>query len=34
MQLAGPAWSEATVLCAGHAYQQTADCHRQMPPAA
>lgn len=34
MQLAGPAWSEATVLRAGHAYQQVTDWHRQVPPVA
>ncbi len=32
VQLAGRPFDEATVLCAGHAYQQATDWHRRRPP--
>lgn len=32
MQIAGPAFADARVLAAGHAYQQATDWHRRRPP--
>ncbi|TCK26504.1 amidase [Pseudonocardia endophytica] len=32
LQIVGPRWSDATVLAAGHAYQQATDHHTRRPP--
>jgi aspartyl-tRNA(Asn)/glutamyl-tRNA(Gln) amidotransferase subunit A len=31
LQIVGPRWSDATVLAAGHAYQQATDHHTRRP---